>query len=189
MKNKSRVIKILIISGCLMISTGFVSSLVVSVKEDQVATKQRTVEVADVYKKFSECTDNFNDLRNDLYLTYFDQLYYDTLSQIDANVQQALKAYETTVDDVSKSANNMKSMCGDIYFTDTSTNNKCNGYGSVYEQVVNAFVSDVNLYNKSIDSYNKYQKELNSGLSLNKYKTNKKFIDYNKDKKYEGKEE
>ena len=83
----------------------------------------------------------------------------------------------------------MKSMCGDIYFTDTSTNNKCSSYDSVYEQIVNAFVSDVNLYNKSIDSYNKYQKELNSGLSLNKYKTSKKFIDYNKDKKYEGKEE
>ena len=189
MKNKSRVIKILIISGCLMICAGFVSSLVVSVKEDQVATKQRTVEVADVYKKFSETVDNFNDLRNDLYSTYFDQLYYDTLSQIDANVQQALKNYEVAVDDVSKSANNMKSMCGDIYFTDTSTNNKCSSYSSVYEQIVNAFVSDVNLYNKSLDSYNKYQKELNSGLSLNKYKTSKKFIDYNNDKKYEGKEE
>ena len=189
MKNKSRVIKILIISGCLMISAGFVSSLVVSVKEDQVATKQRTVEVADVYKKFSETVDNFNDLRNDLYSTYFDQLYYDTLSQIDADVQQSLKTYEIAVDEVSKSANNMKSMCGDIYFTDTSTNNKCSSYDSVYEQIVNAFVSDVNLYNKSIDSYNKYQKELNSGLSLNKYKTSKKFIDYNKDKKYEGKEE
>ena len=79
MKNKSRVIKILIISGCLMIGAGFVSSLVVSVKEDQVATKQRTVEVADVYKKFSETVDNFNDLRNDLYSTYFDQLYYDSI--------------------------------------------------------------------------------------------------------------
>jgi hypothetical protein len=189
MKNRSRVSIVLIILGCLMIGVGLVSSLIVNVKEDQEATKQRMVDVTDVYKKFSENVDNFNDLRNDLYLTYFDQLYYDTLSQIDANVQQALSDYEVVVDDVSKSANNMKSMCGDINFTDTSTSNKCSSYGSVYEQIVNAFVSDVKLYNKSVESYNKYQEELNSGLSLNKYKTSKKFIDYNNDKKYDGKEE
>ncbi len=189
MKNRSKVIKILIISGCLMIGAGLVSSLIVNVKEDQKATKQRMVDVDDVYKKFSESVDNFNDLRNDLYLTYFDQLYYDTLAQIDADVQQVLSSYEIVVNDVEKSAKNLKNMCGDINFTDTSTNSKCSSYGSVYEQIINAFVSDVRLYNKSVDSYNKYQKELNSGLSLNKYKTSKKFIDYNKDNKYEGKDE
>lgn len=189
MKNRNRTIKILIISGSLMFTTGFVSSLVVNVKKDQEETKQRTVDVADVYKTFSNSVDNFNDIRNDLYLTYFDNLYYDTLSEIDAKAQEALTNYEAIVDEVSKSANNLKNMCGDTYFVDTSTNNKCSSYGSVYEQIINAFVSDVNLYNETVDSYNEYQKELNSGFSLNRYKTDKKFIDYNNDKKYEGKEE
>ncbi len=188
MKNR-RTIKILIIVGLLMIGSGFVSSLVVNVKNDQVATKQRTVDVAEVYKKFSNSVDSFNDIRNELYLTSFDQLYYDNLDIIDASVQESLKSYEVVVDDITKVANNLKGMCGDIYFTDTSTNNKCSSYGNVYEQIVNAFVSDVNMYNKTIDSYNKYQSELNSGLSLNKYKTDKKYIDYDNDKKYDGKEE
>ena len=41
---------------------------------------------------------------------------------------------------------------------------------------------------ESIDNYNDYQEKLKLNNSLNHYETNKKYIDYNNDKKYEGKE-
>ena len=187
MKNKKLVI-ILMISGTLMILAGSFSSFFVNLKEDQEATKKRTVDVAEVYRGFSEQVDNFNDIRNDLYLSVFDQLYYENIGQIDAGVQESLKTYEKIVDDIAVTTKQLKNLCGNIYFTDTSTNTKCSSYASVYEQIVNAFVSDVKFYNESIDNYNDYQEKLKLNNSLNHYDTNKKYIDYNNDKKYEGKE-
>ena len=58
-----------------------------------------------------------------------------------------------------------------------------------YEQVINYFVSDIKTYNKNVISYNNYQATLGTGLSVIKYNTNKKYIDYNNDGKYDGKEE
>lgn len=52
MKNKKLVI-ILMISGTLMILAGSFSSFFVNLKEDQEATKKRTVDVAEVYRGFS----------------------------------------------------------------------------------------------------------------------------------------
>ena len=80
-------------------------------------------------------------------------------------------------------------MCDDVYYPESSINNKCINYKSIYEQVVNYFVTDINIYNKNIVNYNNYQASLGSGLLLKSYDTNKKFIDYNKDGSYDGKED
>ena len=118
MKNKKLVI-ILMISGTLMILAGSFSSFFVNLKEDQEATKKRTVDVAEVYRGFSEQVDNFNDIRNDLYLSVFDQLYYENIGQIDAGVQESLKTYEKIVDDIAVTTKQLKNLCGNIYFTDS----------------------------------------------------------------------
>lgn len=187
MQNKKLII-ILVVVGTFMIFMGSFSLLIVNFKSDQEATKKRCVDVDEVYRGFSEQVDNFNDIRNELYLSVFDQLYYENIGEINASVQDDLKNYEKTVDDVSVATKQLKNLCGDIYFADSSVNTKCSSYASVYEQIVNAFVSDVKFYNKSIDSYNDYQNNLNLNNNLEHYNTSKKYIDYNNDKKYEGKE-
>ena len=58
----------------------------------------------------------------------------------------------------------------------------------VTEQVVNYFVGDIKLYNDNVLKYNDYQKSIQSTFFINNYVTNKNYIDYNGDKKYEGKE-
>ena len=60
---------------------------------------------------------------------------------------------------------------------------------TIYEQVVNYFVSDIEVYNKNIDKYNKYQEELETLYRLKPYDTDKQYIDYNHDKVFDGKEE
>lgn len=186
---KKKAFKIIaIVLGVLVVIAGSITWFFLSIKKDQRATKERVEVVVKTYKTFSDEVDKFNDIRNDLYLNVFDNIYYETMGQSDASVKETLKKYEDTVDNIAKTTNDMKNLCGDIYFTDAKARTKCEGYGSVYEQIVNAFVSDIGVYNKSIDEYNDYQKEKNSDAKLEHYKTTKKYIDYNNDKKYEGKE-
>ena len=56
---------------------------------------------------------------------------------------------------------------------------------------INQALDDINMYNGNIKKYNSWLKEQNNTTSkeLEIYKTNKTYIDYNKDKKYSGKEE
>ena len=78
----------------------------------------------------------------------------------------------------------LNKLCDDVYYPDSNTNNKCSNYKVIYEQVVNYFVSDIANYNKNV-------KQCNKSITDNKisiYKTNKKYIDYNNDKKYDGKD-
>ena len=60
---------------------------------------------------------------------------------------------------------------------------------NIYEQVVNYFVSDINFYNNKVEKYNEYQSSMGTLLRIKKYTTDKKFIDYNEDNQYDGKEE
>ena len=58
----------------------------------------------------------------------------------------------------------------------------------MYEQVINYFVLDVDDYNENVKKYNEYQITISSTSSIKEYSTNKKYIDYNGDKTFEGKE-
>ena len=60
---------------------------------------------------------------------------------------------------------------------------------SIYEQVNNYFVLDINTYNSNIKKFNDYQKSNNSTITLKNYKTKKDYIDFNEDGTIEGKDE
>lgn len=180
---------VLFVLGFLSIFSGLGVGFVSSLQEDRTATLARMEDVKLEYKNFSDSVDVFNDIRNSLYLSVFEEVYYDTMASTDASVKESFSNYEASVNGVMKTVDNLSSLCDSIYFPDNNVNIKCNGFGSVYEQIVNAFVSDVELYNNNILQYNDYQKENGATLSLDGYVTEKKYIDYNKDKKYEGKEE
>ncbi len=180
---------ILFILGFLSLFSGLGIGFVYDLKEDRSATLARMEEVKEEYKNFSNSVDVFNDIRNSLYLNVFENVYYDTMASNDSNVKETFTNYEASVNSVMKNVDNLSNLCGSIYFPDNNVNNKCKGFASVYEQIVNAFVSDVELYNNNISQYNDYQKDSGSNDSLENYETKKKYIDYNNDNKYEGKEE
>lgn len=180
---------ILSIIGVISISIGFGIEFIHSLKEDRVNTLARMDVVVTEYKNFSDAIDTFNDIRNSLYLNYLEKPYFDTMAQSDASVKEMLSKYEISVNNITAATNKMVDLCGTIYFPDSEVNKKCKGFPEVYEQVVNSFVSDVKLYNNNILKYNDYQKENGTTLSLEGYQTDKKYIDFNKDKKYDGKEE
>lgn len=176
------------LSFILLISGG-VSSFVLGLKKDKEEIYNRISEVNNEFEVFSTNTSMFEGFRDELYNAVLSNVYYDTMYDEDKAVKNKLSNYENLVDELTRNTKRLNKLCDDVYYPDSKVNTKCNNYKSIYEQVVNYFVSDINVYNENVVKYNEYQKNNNSDLRVDKYKTDKKYIDYNKDKEFDGKEE
>ena len=172
----------------ILIVSGGVSSFVIGLKQDKEEILKRINNVNDEFEVFSANTSVFEKFRDDLYNIVLSNVYYDTMYDEDKIVKNKLSNYENLVDELTKNTRKLDKLCTDVYYPDSKVNTKCNNYRSIYEQVVNYFVRDINVYNGNVKKYNEYQKNNNSGLRVDKYKTSKKYIDYNNDNEYDGKE-
>ena len=172
----------------ILIISGGVSSFVLGLKKDKQEIYNRINDVNDEFEVFSTNTSVFESFRDELYNVVLSNVYYDTMYDEDKAVKNKLSNYENLVDELTKNTKKLDNLCNDVYYPDSKVNTKCNNYKSIYEQVVNYFVSDINVYNENVVKYNEYQKNNNSDLRVDKYKTTKKYIDYNNDKEYDGKE-
>ena len=82
----------------------------------------------------------------------------------------------------------MVKLCDNIYYPDGAINSMCMNYKTMYEQVINYFVGDVEDYNEVVKKYNAYQNSISSTSFVKEYSTTKNYIDYNNDKTFDGKE-
>lgn len=187
---KSRKIAyILMTLSFIMIISGEMSQFVINLKADKDATYKRMDDVSNTFENFSANTSVFESFRDDLYNAVLGNVYFETMATTDTIVKNKLSNYENLVDELEKNTKKLDKLCDDVYYPDGNVNNKCYNYKSIYEQVVNYFVSDIQVYNDNIAKYNDYQVSLKSNLKLENYKTDKKYIDYNGDKKFDGKED
>lgn len=173
----------------VLIISGGVSSVVLGLQKDKEAVYNRINDVNDEFEVFSTNTSVFENYRDELYNIVLSNVYYDTMYDEDKEVKNKLSNYENLVDELTKNTKKLDKLCDDVYYPDSKVNTKCNNYKTIYEQVVNYFVGDINVYNDNVLKYNEYQRNKNSDLRVDKYKTDKKYIDYNKDKEFDGKEE
>ncbi|MBR3145830.1 MAG: hypothetical protein IKF47_01060 [Bacilli bacterium] len=173
----------------ILIISGGVSSFVLGLQRDKEEIYNRINDVNDEFEVFSTNTSVFENFRDELYNVVLSNVYYDTMYDEDKSVKNKLSNYENLVDELTKNTKKLDKLCTDVYYPDSKVNTKCNNYKSIYEQVVNYFVNDINVYNNNVNKYNEYQKNSNSILRVDKYKTSKKYIDYNGDKEFDGKEE
>lgn len=173
----------------VLIVSGGVSSFVLGLKADRQNTFKRMDNITDSFEVFSANTSIFESFRDSLYNDVLGDLYYETMYNSDSLVKNRLSNYENLVDELEKNTNNLKSLCDDVYYPDGNINMKCSNYKSIYEQVVNYFVTDIHKYNDNVKKYNNYQASLGSTLLIGEYKTEKDYIDFNSDKKFDGKEE
>lgn len=180
---------VLLTVSIMMIISGTVSSFVVSLKADQEKTQKRMVVVKDSFEEFNASVTAFETARDTLYTESLGNLFYDTLVTNDAALKEKLNNYESIVDDVVKHVKEMDHLCKDVYYPDSDVNSKCSNYKLIYEQVANYFMEDVKLYNTTIKTFNEQQAAAGSNVALLEYKTNKKYVDYNKDKVFEGRVE
>ena len=184
-----RIAKYMMTLSFVLIISGGVSSFVLGLQRDREQTYNRVNDVNDTFEIFSANTTAFEEARDELYNVVLSNVFYDTMYEDDKSVKNKLSNYEHLADELSKNANEMDKLCNNMYYIDSSATIKCNNYKSIYEQVINYFVSDIKVYNDNVNKYNKYQEDNNSNLRIDKYKTDKGYIDYNKDKKFDGKEE
>lgn len=173
----------------IMIISGSVSCFISGLKNDQREVLHRIATVSDEFEEFSTQVSLFEEHRDFLYSNYLGNFYFDSMYQNSSDLNEQLSIYEKIVNSIKSYVIRLDSLCSDVYYPDGKINSKCVNYKNIYEQVVNYFVSDINLYNSYVKKYNTYQKEQSDFIKIEKYHTNKKYIDYNKDKKYDGKEE
>lgn len=186
--NLKRIGVLLLVVSIMMIISGTVCAFVVSLKEDRNITQTRMVVVGDEFENFNKSVSSFETARETLYTQYLGNVFYDTLVNDDVMMKEQFSNYESIVDGINKQVKIMDGLCNDVYYPDSSINSKCSDYKLVYEQVINYFVGDVGVYNNTIKTFNKQQVDAGSTLALVEYKSNKKYIDYNKDGAFDGKE-
>ena len=173
----------------IMIMSGSVSFFISGLKHDQREVLQRSSTVSDEFEEFSTQVSLFEDYRESLYTNYLGNFYLENMYQNSDKAIEQLAIYEEMVNDIAKKITILDDLCKNVYYPDGEINSKCVNYKNIYEQVINYFVSDVSLYNSYVDKYNSYQKEQTIVIKIDKYHTDKKYIDYNKDKRYDGKED
>ena len=183
-----KIANVLLVLSIVLIISGGVSTFILGLQADRTETLSRMVEVNDVFEIFSTNTTLFENTRDELYTNVLSNLYYDNMFETDGIIKVKLNDYEKLVDELSNNAKVLNNLCEDVYYPDGNVNNKCFNFKSIYEQVVNYFVGDVEVYNGTIKTFNEQQTAAGTGLVLEEYKSVKKYIDYNKDKSYDGKE-
>ena len=187
--NIKRIAYGLLCVGLVLLISGCFSSFLISLQNDKSEVLRRMDDVGSEFEAFSTNTSIFEDVRDELYNEVLGNVYYDTMFDTDDSVKNKLSNYENLVDELTKSVKALDKLCDDMYYPNSEVNNMCNNYKSIYEQVVNYFVTDIKVYNDNVKKYNNYQKSISSVYSVKNYTTDKKYIDYNGDKVFDGKEE
>lgn len=185
MKNKKKTI---IITSVIVAIILIIGIFTISIIKDKKKTKETMSLIEKEYQTFEQDIEAFNTKRDEIYSEIFVETYYDTIKGKYQVWNNQLNEYEKKVDSVINNSKNLQKYCNGIYYSKPEINQNCNNFSSLYEEMINSFVTDINEYNKIIKDYNEYLQESNSQETLNFYKTTKKYLDYNKDKKYSGKE-
>lgn len=185
MKKKTKIMLIVSIIAIILLIVGL---FIGSMKKDKKKTQQVMELVLQDSKEFEKNVLSFNEKREEVYTEVFGETYYDTIKENHDKWSNLLKEYEKTMDKIENTSKNLKKYCNGMYYSKAEVNQKCNDFSSLYEEVNNTFVSDIDSYNKTIKEYNEYTKENEAENAIDMYQTKKKYIDYNKDKSYSGKE-
>ena len=176
--------------GVLFIILGIVTNFTMNLKHDKQEVNARMKSINNTYEIFKKNTKSFSDTRDYLYDSIFSELYFDTLNESIPTCLTELQKYEKVLDQVGNNAIKIREKCEGIYFPESNINTKCKAAILSYEEMVNYFINDVTQVNKNIEEFNKYNQENNTGVTLlQKYNTTKKYIDFNNDKEYAGKED
>lgn len=189
---KKKKIVILVVIGVTCIIWGLITLFISSVKKDQKEMNARMDVIISRYTAFNSKLEEFSTKRDEIHQSFLDTIYYEALGNNDTEYKNKLYEYEQIVTDISKSTKKLREYCKDgIYYSQSDVNSKCNSFKQGYEEMINTFVEDVNLYNSNLEQYNSWldSEGKTDAVKLENYKTSKKYIDYNKDGTYAGKGE
>ncbi len=186
-RKRRKISYIMMLISIFMIISGCISSLFIGLKEDKKMTNMRMNEVNLEYEDYSTMVSLFENERDSMYENVFNNITFDSMYANNKYINNKLSNYEAMVDEMHKNVNKLDKLCDDVYYPDSSVNSICNNYKVIYEQVNNYFVLDIKAYNKNVDKYNEYIKGVDPNYTVDKYKTDKKYVDFDKDGEIIGK--
>ena len=186
--NKKIVICLISTIVIVLISFGIISFINVN-KEKQNELNNNMTTVNDNYDKLKINVNTFNENRINVYSNVLNNFYYEEVENNYNYWNEYFNNYEKSVIDIENIIASLDKVCNIEYF-DNNVNKKCITYKETYENVINTFVTDINLYNKQLNEYNNWIKEEKIEKELVSVYTSKfKYIDYNNDKVYSGKQD
>ena len=136
------------------------------------------------YQELTNNVNTFTETRDNLYSKYLEKVDYTSFSKNNNTINSSISNYENIVSEITKKVKSLDNLCKNTYFSSSDTNEKCTNYKLLYEQVNNYFVTDINKYNNIVKDYN-----MNNIDNVSIYKISRQYIDYNKDKLFDGKKE
>ena len=181
-KKNKKIIYVLFGIGILMLFSGCFSNFINGLRADHEKVNERMKIVDTDYQELTNNINTFTETRDNLYFKYLEKVDYTTFYNDNNTINSSISNYESLVDEITKKVKSLDNLCKDTYFSSTDTNEKCSNYKLLYEQVNNYFVSDINKYNNIVKDYN-----MNNVNNVSVYNISRKYIDYNKDKTYDGK--
>ncbi len=176
--SKKLVVRIVIVFIIVFIisALGF---YIFSIISDVNTTKKNGEDIISSFDSFRESVILFSDEREELTLRMSDDLYLDTVKEVYSEYVVLLDNYQSLITNIESNSSLLINNCSASY-SDVNVEQKCDAFDTMYEEVINLFVYDVNRFNEIVVS---------SGSDLNIYESNhKEFIDYNGDGNYLGME-
>lgn len=180
---KKRVLYI-ILGIVLIVVLCFIVLFIRNILEDNRKTNEKMEKIQIIKTNFDEKINDYNKNRSSI-RSIVDDIVVDKFEGAYDTVNLLLKKEESTVLEVKDYVSQLDKYCNGKVYPDSYVNSFCLEYKINYEEMVNVFLEDVKNVNGIIEKYNSsYDKELKiySGKI-------EKYIDYNKDGSYSGKEE
>ena len=175
--------KILIISIFSMFSVvmTIVAMIFFSINKSANAMTENIAMIKSNYANFSSNLSDTKEIKTNL-LSKLSSFENGTYEEVHDNYVETLKEYDKNVKYIDSLVKDMEKRCKYKY-EDITIQLLCKGYDALYEETINAYITNINNYNKKLTKYNE---TIEIPYKLHK-PVYDKYIDYDKDGECEGK--
>ena len=191
-KNKKGIITVLIILIILVALGLIIYNFYKGYKEDKAKTNELINNINNGYNDFVAGLNDINNKRETVYTNIFKETYYTDMQNNIDSWNTMIDEYSKTIASLDNSSKYLKDNCLNIKFYHSEINPKCASFVENYEMVINYYITDIEIYNKNIDSYNIWANENDedSYTIIDKFVNNNytEYIDFNNDGVFLGKE-
>lgn len=167
--------KKVIILFVILLLIGGVSFFVINLKKEQELLASNMKEIKDSYELLNGNVHSYNSIRDEISVK-LSSFFYDSYKKEKDSYDDIFTRYNATISEIDKNIANIDKYC-DVLYNDSNVNKICDSYKSLYEKLVNIYVSDLNNYNQKISGYNEYKKDNIPLFTM----IHSNYIDYNKD--------
>ncbi|MBQ2873306.1 MAG: hypothetical protein IJE89_04845 [Bacilli bacterium] len=176
--NKKKII--IIISISIIVIIILITLIIFNTIKNKNLTKENMEIITTNYEELSINVNEYNNVRTKL-SEKLNNFIYEKYKNNHEEYLSILLEYNNIIKKIDNNVDNINDKCNFIY-KNISVNKICNSYQMIYEKLINLYISDINIYNNKITSYNEYKSE-----SINLFELiHTDYIDYNNDNIYEG---